>query len=192
MGACVPPGLDVEYNGATPAQTTLVAGKAVINFSTSNQIQAFQASTPHKLALFTFPLSKGYTDTGNYLKASMLASASATTKHPEEVTQFINFVFSDPAAIQVLGIERGIPGPARAQALLKPKLKPADLYQLTLTNQVAANSRPKEVLDPPGAGEVQDLLTIIGQGLAFGQMSLEEATDAFIEQADKALERDGI
>jgi hypothetical protein len=61
-----------------------------------------------------------------------------------------------------------------------------------LTNQVAANSRPKAVLDPPGAGEVQDLLTMIGQGLAFGKMSVEEATNAFIEQTDKALERDGV
>jgi multiple sugar transport system substrate-binding protein len=191
-GACVAPDLDVEYNGATPAQTTLVAGKAAIIFTTSNQLQAFQASTPHKLALFTLPLSSGYRDTGNYLKASMLLSASATTKHTTDVAQFINFVFNDTAAIHALGVERGIPGSARAQAMLKPTLKPADLYQLTLTNQVTASSRPKEVLDPPGAGEVQDLLSMIGQGLAFGRMSIEEAADAFIEQTDQALERDGV
>jgi len=191
-GACVSPDLDVEHNGATPAQTTLVAGRAAIIFTTSNQLQAFQVSTPHKLALFTCPLSSGYRDTGNYLKASMLMSASATTKHTTEVAQFINFLFNDAAAIQALGVERGIPGSASAQALLKPKLKPADLYQLTLTNQVAAISRPKAVLDPPGAGEVQDLLTMIGQGLAFGKMSIEEAADTFIVQTDEALERDGV
>src|SRR5205823_2608055 len=71
-GACASPVLDVEYNGFTPAQTTLVAGKTAIGFSTSNQIKAFQASMTHKIGLFTCPLSSGYRDTGNYLKASML------------------------------------------------------------------------------------------------------------------------
>ncbi|GCE21516.1 ABC transporter substrate-binding protein [Dictyobacter kobayashii] len=45
-GLCIPPDLSVQYSGATPALTTIVAGKAAINISTSNQIQAFQAATP--------------------------------------------------------------------------------------------------------------------------------------------------
>jgi multiple sugar transport system substrate-binding protein len=137
-------------------------------------------------------MTAGLRDTGNYLKASMLMSASATTKYPSEVTQFINYLFNNNAAIKALGIERAIPGSARAQALLKPTLKPADLDQLNVTNQVAATSRPKLVLDPPGAGEVGDLLTLIAQGAGFGKMSVAEAARSFVEQTDKALERDGV
>ncbi|HEX4204598.1 MAG TPA: extracellular solute-binding protein [Ktedonobacteraceae bacterium] len=191
-GACCTTNLETQYNGSTPALTTLVAGKAAINVSTSNQIQAYQAATTHKLGLCTPPMTAGLRDTGNYLKASMLMSASATTKYPSEVTQFINYLFNNNAAIKALGIERAIPGSARAQALLKPTLKPADLDQLNVTNQVAATSRPKLVLDPPGAGEVGDLLTLIAQGAGFGKMSVAEAARSFVEQTDKALERDGV
>ncbi|WP_160146053.1 ABC transporter substrate-binding protein [Dictyobacter aurantiacus] len=191
-GLCIPPDLSVQYSGATPALTTIVAGKAAINFSTSNQIQAFQAATPTKLGLYSTPSSAGVKDNGNYLKASMLLSASSSTKNPDAVTQFINAVFNDPALVKALKIERGIPGSARAQALLKPSLKSADLKQLTMVNQLAAITRPKSVLDPPGAGEVSDLLVLIAQGLGFGKMSIDEAASTLVTQADKALERDGV
>ncbi|GCE21515.1 hypothetical protein [Dictyobacter kobayashii] len=142
--------------------------------------------------MYSTPAAAGVKDTGNYLKASMLLSASASTKNPALVTKFINAIFNDPTIVKALKIERGIPGSARAQALLKPGLKPADLQQLTMTNQLAAITRPKMVLDPPGAGEVSDLLVLIAQGLGFGKMSVADAANTFVVQTDKALERDGV
>lgn len=191
-GACIPPDMAVQYSGATPALTTIVAGKTAFTISTSNQIQAYQAGTTRKLGLFSSPAAAGLQDIGNYLKASMLVSASATTKNPALVTTFINALFNDPAIVMALKIERGIPGSARAQQLLKPTLKPANLQLLTMTNKIAAVTRPKQVLDPPGAGEFGDLLALIGQGVAFGKMSTTEAANTLITQADKALERDGV
>ncbi len=192
QGVCVPPDLEVQYNGATPSLTTLVAGKAAINISTSNQIQSFQAATTHKLGLFSCPAAAGVKDTGNYLKASMLLSASSSTRYPAEATKFINAIFNNNAIVKELGIERAIPGSPRAQALIKPLLKTSDILQLNMTNQLAAITRPKLVLDPPGAGEVSDLLVLIAQGLAFGKTSITEAADALVTQTDKALERDGV
>jgi hypothetical protein len=48
------------------------------------------------------------------------------------------------------------------------------------------------VLDPPAAGEVQDLLTLIAQGLSFGKLTVAEAADTFVAQTDQALERVGV
>lgn len=122
----------------------------------------------------------------------MLMSASATTQYPDEVARFINFLFTKDGAIKALGIERGIPGSARAQALLKPSLKPSDIIQLNLVQLITATARPKLVLDLPGAGEVQDLLTLTAQGLSFGKLTVAQAADTFVTQTDQALERVGV
>jgi multiple sugar transport system substrate-binding protein len=191
-GACTTPAVESESSSTIPALSTLAQKKAAINFSPSNLIQATQAATQHKVGLFLCPSTAGQRDNGAYLKASMLMSAFATTPYPNEVGQFINFLFANDGAIKALAIERGIPGSARAQALLKPSLKPSDLIQLNLVNLITATSRPKLVLDPPAAGEVQDLLTLIAQGLSFGKMTVAEAADTFVAQTDQALERVGV
>ena len=191
-GACATPAVESESSATIPALSTLAQGRAAINFSPSNLIQATQAATQHKVGLFLCPSTAGQRDNGVYLKASMLMSASATTPYPNEVAQFINFLFTEDGVIKALGIERGIPGSARAQALLKPSLKPSDLIQLNLVNLITATSRPKLVLDPPGAGEVSDLLTLIAQGLSFGKLTVAEAADTFVAQTDQALERVGV
>lgn len=191
-GACATPAVESESSSTIPALSTLAQGKAAINFSPSNLIQATQAATLHKVGLFLCPATAGLRDNGTYLKASMLMSASATTRYRDEVAQFINFLFTNDGAIKALGIERGIPGSARAQALLKPSLKASDTTQLNLVQLITATSRPKSVLDPPGAGEVSDLLTMIAQGLAFGKLTAAEAADTFVAQTDQALERVGV
>lgn len=191
-GACATPAVESESSSTIPALSTLAQKKAAINFSPSNLIQATQAATKDTLGLFLCPSTAGQHDNGAYLKASMLMSAFATTPYPNEVAQFINFLFANDGAIKALAIERGIPGSARAQALLKPSLKPSDLIQLNLVNLITATSRPKLVLDPPAAGEVQDLLTLIAQGLSFGKLTVAEAADTFVAQTDQALERVGV
>jgi multiple sugar transport system substrate-binding protein len=191
-GACATPAVESESSSTIPALSTLAQRKAAINFSPSNLIQATQAATPHTVGLFLCPSTTGLRDNGTYLKASMLMSASATTQYPDEVATFINFLFANNGAIQALGIERGIPGSARAQALLKPSLQPSDSIQLNLVQLITATSRPKQVLDPPGAGEVSDLLTMIAQGLSFGKLTAAEAADTFVAQTDQALERVGV
>ena len=191
-GACATPAVESESSSTIPALSTLAQRKAAINFSPSNLIQATQAATSHSLGLFLCPSTTGQRDNGTYLKASMLMSASASTQYPDEVAKFINFLFTSDGAIKALGIERGIPGSARAQALLKPSLKPSDAIQLNLVQLITATSRPKAVLDPPGAGEVSDLLTMIAQGLAFGKLTAAQAADTFVAQTDQALERVGV
>ncbi len=191
-GACATPAVESESSSTIPALSTLAQRKAAINFSPSNLIQATQAATPHNVGLFLCPSTTGLSDNGTYLKASMLMSASATTQYPDEVAKFITFLFTNNGAIKALGIERGIPGSARAQALLKPSLKLSDTIQLNLVHLITATSRPKLVLDPPGAGEVSDLLTMIAQGLSFGKLTAAEAADTFVAQTDQALERVGV
>src|SRR6266536_1276180 len=95
-------------------QGSMAQRKAAINFSPSNLIQATQAATPHNVGLFLCPSTAGLRDNGTYLKASMLMSASATTQYPDEVATFITFLFTNNGAVKALGIERGIPGSARA------------------------------------------------------------------------------
>jgi multiple sugar transport system substrate-binding protein len=188
IGACIPPDVAGDVSNST---NPLVAGKVAITFQPSNTIQSYQSSTPHKLGMYISPKSTGLKDPGTYLKASQLLSAGGITKYREEVVQFINFLFNDTGAIKTLGIERGIPGSARAQTLLKPMLASADLAQLNLVNWVTTISRPKTVLDPPGAGEVENLLGFINQGLTFGKLTIAEAAETFVIQTDKILERVG-
>ncbi|HEY4389553.1 MAG TPA: extracellular solute-binding protein [Ktedonobacteraceae bacterium] len=186
VGACIPPDISGDLNSGT---NPLVAGKVAITFQPSNTIKSYQSSTPHTIGMYIAPTTAGLKDPGTYLKASQLVSASATTKYYEEAVSFINFLLNDTSAIKVLGIERGIPGSARAQNLLKPALSASDLVQLNLVDQISAVSRPKLVLDPPGAGEVESLLGFVNQGLLYGKLTIAEAAENFVTQTDKILER---
>jgi ABC-type sugar transport system, periplasmic component len=192
-GACIPPSIASDLSSSSAGgQNPITVGIAAITFGTSNTVESYQNSTLHKLGIYTPPLMMGSRDTGNYLKAAMLLSASASTKYPSEVARCINFLFNDTGAIKTLGVERGIPGSARAQAMLTPKLTALQLAELTLVNQVTTTSRPKLVLDPPGAGEVENLWTYVNQGVVFGKLTAKEAAATFVSQTDKILERVGM
>lgn len=183
-GGCPP--LSIQKNldvTGSPDNSSMIKGKTIFLLTYSNLLEAFQQATHHQLKI-TMPPT-GATP-GMYLKASQLLSIYSGTKYPLTAANYTNFIFNNVDAVKTLGIERGIPGSLAAQTLLAPLLAPVDQAILNYMGVVQAsnNTRPKEVLDPPGAGDVADLLRTISYDIA-GGTSVSAGTQKFYQQAKK-------
>ena len=174
--------------GGTPT-TNLVKGQAVFNLTLSNLVDAFQALMQHKVGIHMTPTGGTGAQPGMYLKTSQLLSVSATTKYVSDSTSFVGFLINDPGAIKAINVERGIPGSAKAKALLQPTLTPSQQLVLSYVNSVtqSGNARPKEVLDPAGAGAIEQSLMRTAQAVGFGKTSIADGAKSFYADAQKAL-----
>jgi multiple sugar transport system substrate-binding protein len=185
-GACAPAQLQASVTGSGPSSSLLATGKAAFATGHSNQFSSYQDLTPHPLALQTVPTGAM---PGNYLKPSMLMSIAAKSKYAKDAATFINFLITDPKGVKAIGLDRGIPGSARARAALEPTLKPVDKAVLAYAALVASSGQtsPRTVLDPPGAGAVSTALSNVSQAVAFGKQSISAGAQSFYQQAVKAV-----
>jgi multiple sugar transport system substrate-binding protein len=186
-GGCVPAQLQADASGASgPANAPLVHGKAVFAIPHSNELEAYQALTKHKINFAPIPLGPG---AGLYFKPSQLIAISAQTPYFMEAAQFIDFIINDPDGIKALGIERGIPGAVKAQALLSPSFTPAQQEEVAFTNAISNSTlvRVKEVLDPPAASQVATIFANVGGDVSFKRTTVSNGAKAFFTAAQKVL-----
>ncbi|GHO46221.1 ABC transporter substrate-binding protein [Ktedonospora formicarum] len=186
-GACVPPDVQASLSGTSgAANSTLIHGKAIFNVTHSNLFDSYQTLTKHALELY--PIPKG-SQPGSYLKPSMLISISSKTKYTDDSAKFIDFITNDPKGVQALGLDRGVPGGTKARESLTSQLTTSQKIVMTFFDRMAQGSRVKgkQVLDPPGAGDVQTALTRDSQAVSFGKTSISAGAKSFLSDAQKAI-----
>lgn len=174
-----------EAQDGTNQGTVLVKGKAVFTSTWSNFLGQYQILMKDKVGMMRNPL--GGKQAGDYVKASQLWSTSAKTEQSSDIAQFIDFFIHDPAAVKILGLERGVPGSAKTRALIKPTLKPYDAAQIDFFDNNSGKTRPKTVLDPAGSGPIGDAMTRAAQSIPLSGKSVASAAAKFMEDAQKAL-----
>jgi multiple sugar transport system substrate-binding protein len=186
---CLPWSLQKNMDvSGSPTDSSLVKGRAVLWFSLSNLFESFQvaalAASPTRVFGMTTPPAGGL---GLYLKTSQLLSIAATTKYQQTAVKYTNFIFNDSGAIKKLGIERGIPGSAKALNLLQPQLTNIERIMVNYVTGVSNSGQTgvKTVLDPPGASKVQDLLKSTAYDIAAGNRSVSEGAQQFYTQSKK-------
>lgn len=171
----------------SPDNASLIKGKTVFFITYSNLFAAFQKATSHRLGMAMPPTGGSGAVPGMYLKASQLLSIYSTTKYPLTAAQYMNFVVNNVDAIKALSIERGIPGSAKALAVLNPLLTPTEREITAYIDMVSksGNTRTKDVLDPPGAGQISDLLRQTSFSISEGKLSVTAGAKEFYAQAKK-------
>ena len=187
-GGCPP--YDIQHTldiTGSPDNSSLIKQKTVFFITYSNLFEAFQKATPHQLALAMLPVGGNGTVPGMYLKASQLISIYSTTKYPLTSAQYINFIINNVDAIKALSIERGLPGSSKALAVLNPLLTKTEQDIAAYMDLVSksGNTRSKDVLDPPGAGQIADLLRQVSFNISSGKVSVTAGAQAFYSQAKK-------
>lgn len=188
-GACAPAAVQATVASTSgPAQSLLIEQKTVFAAAHSNQFESYQTLTKHQLVLQDVPTGQ---QPGQYNKPSMLMSISAKSKYTKEAASFINFIINDSKGVQALSLDRGIPGAAKARTALAPTLTAVQKAVLTFTDQVSHSNqiRPKTVLDPAGAGDIQTALGRIAQSVSFGKLSATAGAASFMSDSQKALAR---
>ena len=186
--ACVPAEMQA-LDKLTPETSMTTLGKAAVAFAHSNQLVAYQALTPNKLAMTMYPNVGPGSKLGHYLKPSMLWSVAATSKQADEATKVLNFFVADPDGARAIGVERGVPASAAIRAAIAPEL---DELGKTMVDYISFVSDKVGDLPPPppkGAGEIAFLLKRVNEEVGFGKTKVADAGKSFVAEAQSILAR---
>ncbi|GAA3720416.1 extracellular solute-binding protein [Nonomuraea antimicrobica] len=129
---------------------------------------------------------------GVHLMRSVSWAVNAKTQHPREAVQLVDFLLNDPEAGKALGLSRGVPPNSAIASSLLPGLDPQDKQIADYVDYLRepGNSGAAPAPDPTGGKEIRsDLLTRHTQDIWFGKANIEQAADAFVQEADKVLGR---
>ncbi len=168
----------------------VVDNKAAISFAGINQVTALQGLTKAKLGMVSLPERPGGAP-GVYVKPSQFLTIASTSKQPEAAAAFIKWMVTDPVAVKILGVERGVPGSAAARDLVQPDLDRSGLMMVDYMQKLSQNPAKLPPPPPKGAGENEVALKRIYPQIGFGKLDPATAAKQFYEQAQTALARAG-
>jgi multiple sugar transport system substrate-binding protein len=186
-GACVPADLQA-LDQLTIETSMLTLGHAAVAFNHTNQIVGFQAVNQAPIVMVPYPAGGPDSQPGQYRKPSMFFSAYANTGVPVEAAQFVNYFINDPAATEVLGVERGVPESAAVREALLNTLDELGKAQIEFIENLGELAGPLPPPPPAGAGEIQFALKRINEEVGFGTPP-EAGAETLVSEATAILAR---
>ena len=186
--ACVPADV-AALDKLTPESSMLILGKSAVAFAHSNQLVAYQALTPQKLAMTMYPNVGPGSKLGHYLKPSMFWSIAATTKNPEEAIRIVNFFVAEAEGAKPIAAERGVPASAAMRKAITPEL---DDLGKAMVDYISFVSDKVGALPPPppkGAGEIQFVLKRVNEEVGFGKTKVTDSGKVLVTEAASILAR---
>lgn len=188
-GVIVAPDVQAMDTGALET-SMLVAGKAALMPSNSNQLVGFQALMPDRLDMCGYPRIAAGVGGGHYRKPSMFFSVAASSANKEAAAEFLNFFIADPEGAKILGVERGIPCLEATREVVAPTLDEQNQIALNFVANLGDLLGALPPSPPAAAGEIDiSLLRTLSQEVAFGARSPEDAGSYFVTEATAILNR---
>jgi multiple sugar transport system substrate-binding protein len=121
---------------------------------------------------------------------SALLSISAHTAEPEWSARLVDFFLNDLDAAEITEVSHGAPSSEDVREHLIPLLPDAQARFLEqIGSEMEMDRRPFPVR-PAGAGEINTALQRLGEAVAFGTITPQEAAEELWEVADEALDVD--
>lgn len=169
----------------TPEENPIALGDGFMTMAWSNQFAALQEAAKKPLNLIGLPGPNG--KLGLYLKPTMLFSVAKSSKQKTEAAKFISWFLNDVEANKLIGGDRGIPISSKVKEALKPALSAEDRKVYDYIVWAEQNSSAMDPADPIGATEVSKLLRDMQEQILFRKISVAEAADKFMVQANAIL-----
>lgn len=174
-----------EYESAPLEQNLFVTGKTAIHQIPANQLYLYQQQFPDgELEMVSMPTLDGGKQ-GEYIEGAYL-SITEKSKHPKEAALFINFFVNEEKALELFKVEQGSPGSTKMADFVKPLLEPAQTKAVEFI-QSAVNNASTAPYSPAGVTELEAAFKDSASAISFGKMSVEEAADQFMKQAEGIL-----
>ncbi|WP_199700985.1 ABC transporter substrate-binding protein [Jiangella rhizosphaerae] len=175
-----------QQDTGSPEQTLLGTNRAAMAWYWSNTLAALSNASGNELVLLRPPGEHERERTGNYYKPAMHYSVSARTEHPEEAAMLVDFLLNDPAAIDAIRSDRGLPANLEQRERI---LQDLDEYQVAEAEYLAEIQ--EDVVDAPpappiGAGQVVDIIKRLNIEVLFDRLSPDEAAEQFISEVEAA------
>lgn len=158
------------YTEDGPDSSALVAGDAAIGLIWSNQGAAYQAAMTDELGMTTLPVGG---EDSYAIQMSQYLGINNASEHKEAAALFINFFVTSPEAGAILETNRGVPSSPVVRQSISDAATATDAAVYRIYDAVADRTIPQ---DPnlPNDQEFVNELELIGQGVAFGQLTVEQ------------------
>ncbi len=157
-----------------PDSSALVAGEAAVGLIWSNQGAAYQAAMTDELGMTTLPIGG---EDSYAIQMSQYLGMNKASENKEAAALFINFFVTSPEAGAVLQTNRGIPSSPVVRQAIAAEATATDAAVYRIYDVVADRTIPQ---DPnlPNDQEFVNELELIGQQVAFGESTVDEAAEA--------------
>ena len=159
------------YGETGTDNSALVAGKAAIGLIWSNQLAGYQAAMTDQLGATTLPVGG---EDSYVIQMSQYLAMSKDSKNKEAAALFINFFVTSPSAGAVLQTNRGVPSSPVVRSATGVGASKTDAEVYRIYNAVADRTIPQGP-NLPNDQEFVNELQLIGQQVAFGQSSVDDA-----------------
>jgi len=185
-GALPPPDVEVQADAAGASASLLVTGKVALWQESSNHLTTNQALTKIPLEMMSLVAAKDASPDWWFFPP-ILISASAKTKNPEIAAQLINFFLNDVTAGKITGLNQGAPSSSKILDALLPSLNATDkIFVSQIRREQGYPARPSPIR-PQGASQLDTILSLAGQTIAYGKASISQAVADLMASAVKAL-----
>ena len=186
--ATPPAGSQVENISAALDASPFATNTAAFHLQFHTQIAAFVAASGSELQLLRLPARESGESARMVNKASMYWSMPARGEHPEEAAKLVDFLLTDPAAVKVLKVERGVPAIPSVQAEIEPLLDPTGKMSLTFARDLQDEVAPPPQVTPQNASGYSAEVTRIGTDVLFDRKTPADAAaelQAVIEESSR-------
>jgi oligogalacturonide transport system substrate-binding protein len=172
------------YDGKIDQNPIWANGKAALCIRwTSDMIQLMNSNV--EVLSARLPVIAGAKDTAINTKPSMLATVYAGSKYKKEAFEFINWIITDPAALDIVTDVRGVPATASSRDYLaaQNKLTPA-LVQAVAVAAANAGTAQNGYNDN---AEITSISTDILVKVLYKQITPEQAADEYLQRVEDKL-----
>lgn len=162
------------YTEDGPDSSALVAGDAAIALIWSNQVAAYQGAMTDVLGVTTLPTGG---EPAYAIQNSQYFGINKDSDNKEAAALFLNFFVTSPEAGAVLQTNRGVPSSPVVREAIADEATEIDAAVYGVYTAVADRTIPQ---DPnlPNDQEFVNELELIGQQIAYGEFSVDEAAEA--------------
>lgn len=173
------------YTENGPDSSALVAGEAVIGLIWSNQIAAYQAAMTDELGATTLP--DGGEDAYT-IQMSQYLGINNNSDYTEAAAIFINFFVTSPEAGAILQTDRGVPSSPVVRQAIAEEASDTDAAVYRIYDAIANRSIPQGP-NLPNDQEFVNELTLLGQQVAYGVLSVDQAAQELQTLIDRLSEK---
>jgi multiple sugar transport system substrate-binding protein len=167
-------------------KSSVTARHGASEFTWDNFTVRYTAEGDSEYGLAPIPTTDGR-NTGQYL-ASLMLSASARTKHPKEVAQFIDFMVHDPEVGKIMGYDRGILATTDQYAAFKPSDPVAQEIAQYEEDTAKAGVLGTITPHPSGADTVEAAFLRIAGDMSLGTYKVADAVKQFFDESEAAFQ----
>ncbi|MFB5188825.1 ABC transporter substrate-binding protein [Alicyclobacillus fastidiosus] len=174
-----------QYTGASVEQSLFANDKVGITAIPANQLYLYQTQmTNTTVGLVREPSTAGGKN-GEFVEGAYLA-VPEKSPHPKEAAEFINFFVNDTGAGKTFKIEQGEPGSTKIDQIVKPLLTPTEQTEMSFISKTLSLAHA-DPYPPKGNDQITTDFTQAAQNIAYGKMSIQQASENFMNQANSIL-----